>query len=105
MTSQKDENRKVGQNSSSRSAEKLVKYVKEFLPKLAQMNKTEVSYQELTERLSFPRKHSPQTHLVLQGPLIAHAKLCKLETSTFTPGRTQFPQPGQVNNVLMINFR
>ena len=43
------------------STEKQGKCVKGFLPELAQMNKTEVSYQELTAIISFLRKHSPQT--------------------------------------------
>lgn len=61
MTSQKDENRRADQNSSVFSTEKQGKCVKGFLPELAQMNKTVVSYQELTAIISFLRKHSPQT--------------------------------------------
>ena len=61
MTSQKDENRRADQNSSFVSTEKQGKCVKGFLSELAQMNETEVSYQELTAIISFLRKHSPQT--------------------------------------------
>lgn len=61
MTSRKMRTEELIKNSTLFSTEKQGKCVKGFLPELAQIDKTVVSYQELTAIISFLRKHSPQT--------------------------------------------